>query len=91
MTVPILYYAPPSFYSQVAMLALVEKNLAFDKKSSFPGRQCFHLMRQNPGGTAPTLVTGDLVFDDSRKILEHVDELGGELILTPEKQNTKKR
>ena len=70
-----LYHVPPSFYSQVARLVLTEKQIAYRAAAAVPGPPNFGTyrpwyMRLNPMGTVPTLVRGDEVLDDSRKIME---------------------
>ena len=74
----ILYHVPPSFYSQVARLVLVEKGVAFEPRAVVPGPPNFGTyapwyMRLNPMGTVPTLILDDEVLDDSRTILEVVE------------------
>lgn len=75
---PILYHVPPSFYSQVARLVLVEKQVAFELRAVVPGPPSFSTyapwyMRLNPMGTVPTLIVDGEALDDSRVILEEVE------------------
>ena len=77
-TPPILYHVPPSFYSQVARLVLVEKQVAFELRAVVPGPPSFSTyapwyMRLNPMGTVPTLIVDGEALDDSRVILEEVE------------------
>ncbi len=80
MEKPVLYYAPPSFYSQIAYLALVEKGMAFGEEIVIPGPPNYgtyqpEYMTLNPGGTVPTLVANGEFYDDSRKIIDLLLEL----------------
>lgn len=73
-----LYHAPPSFYSQIARLVLVEKGVPHTAKLAAAGPPVFETyapwyMRLNPNGTIPTLVHGELAIPDSRAILDYVD------------------
>jgi glutathione S-transferase len=73
-----LHHAPPSFYSQIARLVLVEKGVPFTAKLAAAGPPVFETyepwyMRLNPNGTIPTLVHGEVAVPDSRAILEYVD------------------
>lgn len=90
---PLLYYAPPSFFSQIARLALTEKGIAYDEKIMIPGPPNFgtyapNYMRLNPEGTVPTMVVGDEIYADSRKILNIVDTLGDSPKLTSANHTT---
>lgn len=83
-----LYHAPPSFYSQVARLVLVEKGVAFEPRVAVAGPPLFETykpwyMHLNPGGTVPTLVCDDTVIADSREILHEVDRRFEGRALTP--------
>lgn len=74
----VLYHVPPSFYSQVARLALAEKGVPHVSKLAIAGPPTYETyqpwyMRLNPGGTVPTLVVDGDVLDDSREILEQVE------------------
>lgn len=85
---PQLYYAPPSFYSQIVRLALAEKLVTYDETIVIPGPPNYatyapDYMRMNKNGTVPTLVIGDSVYDDSRKILEIIDDIGDGPVLIP--------
>ncbi len=85
----VLYYAPPSFYSQVAKLALVENGLEFDEKIVIPGPPNFgtyqpEYMRMNPQGTVPTLVFDGQIYDDSRKIVDLLMAAPSGTLLTPD-------
>lgn len=79
MSQPVLYHVPPSFYSQIVRLALSEKAIAYESRYVIPGPPAFETyepwyMRLNPGGTVPTLMHDGNVIDDSRDILEYLDE-----------------
>jgi tetrachloro-p-hydroquinone reductive dehalogenase len=83
---PILYHAPPSFYSQLARLALAEAHFPHRKVVVVPGPPSFEsyepwYMEKNPGGTVPTLEVNGKIFDDSRDILNAAveSENGGHL------------
>jgi glutathione S-transferase len=83
-----LYHAPPSFYSQIARLVLVEKGVAFKARLAAAGPPVFETyqpwyMRLNPNGTIPTLVHGEVAVPDSRAILEYVDASFDGPSLTP--------
>ena len=70
----LLYSVPPSFYSQIARLALTEKGVKYRKIIVAPGPPNYETyqpwyMRLNPMGTVPTLVVNGKVIDDSRMIL----------------------
>jgi glutathione S-transferase len=74
----VLYHVPPSFYSQIARLALAEKGVAHVSKFAVAGPPSYETyqpwyMRLNPGGTVPTLVVDGNVLDDSRTILEQLE------------------
>lgn len=89
------YYAPPSFYSQVAHLALVEAQYNFETIIVAPGPPHFstyspHYMSLNNGGTVPTLVVDDLVLDDSRKILDWISQQTQSSYLAPSDQENLK-
>jgi glutathione S-transferase len=71
----VLFHAPPSFYSQIARLTLVEKGVPFEKRVVMAGPPLNDAydpwyLKLNPMGTVPTLVDGDDVFADSRHILD---------------------
>jgi len=75
----VLYQIPPSFYSQIARLALVEKGVVYKSKLVVPGPPLFETyapwyMRLNAGGTVPTLVHGAVTVGDSREVLAYVEE-----------------
>ena len=78
-----LYHVPPSFYSQIARLALTEAGLSYTEKIIVPGPPNFvtyapGYMRLNPGGWVPTLIVGnDKIIDDSRKIIDWIAGLEG--------------
>ncbi len=83
----VLYHIPPSFYSQIARIALAEKGVAYDGRYVAAGPPTFEsyrpwYMQLNPGGTVPTLVHGDTAIPDSLAIARYVDEhfSGPELI-----------
>lgn len=89
-----LYHVPPSFYSQIARLALVEAGIDYEEQIIIPGPPGFatykpDYMRLNPGGTVPTLLVGSRVIDDSRKILEWIAGLPLEPPLVPEDETAK--
>ncbi len=84
-----LYHVPPSFYSQIARLALVEAGLDFTEKIVIPGPSfgpstyAPNYMKLNRQGTVPTLLIGDQVLDDSRKIINWVAGLELQPALVP--------
>lgn len=85
MSAPVtLYHAPPSFYSQLARLALAEKGVDHVAEFVVPGPPLFETytpryMSMNPQGTVPVMVHVDPLaltretLKDSRDILAHVD------------------
>ena len=86
-----LYYAPPSFYSQIARLALAEAGIDHEEEIIIPGPPGFatyapDYMKMNPGGTVPTLLVGSLVLDDSRKIMKWIAGPGSCGSLVPEEK-----
>lgn len=93
---PTLHHVPPSYYSQVARLVLVEKGVEFRGQLVAAGPPLFEsyaptYMRLNPGGTVPTLVDGERVVPDSRAILEYVDANFEGPPLTPEDPDERAR
>ncbi|MCA9663668.1 MAG: glutathione S-transferase family protein [Myxococcales bacterium] len=83
-----LYHVPPSFYSQIARIALSEKGIRYRGEYILPGPPRFEsyapwYMRLNPGGTVPTLVDGATVVADSFAIARYVDERFSGPRLTP--------
>lgn len=88
------YYAPPSFYSQIARLVLVEANVSFDEKVVIPGPPNFgtyapDYMKINPGGTVPALVTAEEVYSDSRDIVDNIDQISGASSLWPQSETAR--
>ena len=84
----ILYHVPPSFYSQVARLVLAEAKVSYTARYAIAGPPLYETyepwyLELNPNGTVPTLVIGEDVFDDSRKILYEVDARFASGKLTP--------
>ncbi len=84
-----LYHVPPSFYSQVARLGLVEKGVDFESIYVMAGPPMCEsyqpwYMRLNHGGTVPTLVVDGTSLPDSREILSQLDELFDGPRLIPE-------
>lgn len=70
----ILYHAPPSFYSQIARIALAEKGVRWSSKWIVPFENYEPwYMRLNPGGTVPTLVHDGHCVPDSFAISRYVD------------------
>jgi tetrachloro-p-hydroquinone reductive dehalogenase len=69
-----LYSAPPSYYSQIARLALAEAGIEFETVGIDIHRRRQNLepryVRLNPNMTVPTLVLPDTTFIESRDILE---------------------
>lgn len=56
MTEVILYHIPPSFYSQVARLALAEKGVGYTSRFVAMDMYAPGYMRLNPAGTVPMIV-----------------------------------
>jgi glutathione S-transferase len=74
----ILYHAPPSFYSQIARIVLVEKGVSWQPRLVAAGPPIFEsyqpwYMKLNPGGTVPTLIHNGKPIPDSLLIAEYVD------------------
>ena len=69
----ILYQIPPSFYSQIARIVLVEKGVEFT--SRFVGMDMYEpwYMRLHPGGTVPTMVHDGHPVPDSFAIARYVN------------------
>ena len=72
-----LYYAPASSYSQRVLIALYEKDIAFQpiEVNLFDPEARASYMQINPFGKIPTLVTdsGELIFE-ACIIIEHLDK-----------------
>lgn len=73
----ILYYFPTSHWSRIISLALAESGLEHQRRlvdiragASFEP----DYLRINPRGVVPTLVDGDTVVWDGRRIARHIDE-----------------
>jgi glutathione S-transferase len=84
----VLYHVPPSFYSQIARIALAEKGLEYESRYVLAGPPTFEsyepwYMRLNPGGTVPTLVHRGKAVDDSSKIIHYIDQKFGGYALIP--------
>ena len=89
-----LYHVAPSFYSQIARLALAEAGIDYEEQIIIPGPPGFatykpDYMKLNPGGTVPTLLVGSRVLDDSRKILDWIAGLPLDPPLVPEDETAK--
>ncbi|MFO0651216.1 MAG: glutathione S-transferase family protein [Polyangiales bacterium] len=73
-TLPRLYHASPSYYSQIARLALVEAGIAFESHPIDIHRRRQNIepdyVRMNPNMTVPTLVVGEKTLIESRDIVE---------------------
>jgi glutathione S-transferase len=71
---PTLYNAPPSYYSQIARLALVEAGIEFESVVIDIHRRRQNVepdyVRLNPNMTIPTLVLPDKTLTESRDILD---------------------
>ena len=72
----ILYHIPPSFYSQVARLALAEKGVAYTSRFLAMDMYQPWYMRLNPGGTVPTMVHDGKFVPDSFAIARYADGEG---------------
>ena len=73
-----LYHVPPSFYSQIARVALAEKGVGWASKYIAAGPPIFEsyqpwYMHLNPGGTVPTMVHGGHCVPDSFAIARYAD------------------
>ncbi len=76
----LLYHVPPSFYSQIARLALAEKGVGWRTVIVAAGPPVFEsyrpwYMKLNPGGTVPTLVHDGEVVADSFLIAEYAERV----------------
>jgi len=85
----ILYNVPPSFYSQVARLALAEKGVTWQTRIIAAGPPIFEsyqpwYMKLNPGGTVPTMVYDGTVLPDSMLIAEYAERHFGGPRLIPD-------
>ena len=74
----ILYHAPPSFYSQIARIALAEKGVTWRSRIIAAGPPIFEsyrrwYMKLNPGGTVPTMVHDGKAVPDSFLIADYVE------------------
>jgi len=77
MSKPVLYHVPPSFYSQIARLALAETHVSYDSIYVLPGPPSFEsyapwYMHLNPDGCVPTLVHEGNTLPDSGDILGYL-------------------
>ena len=82
----VLYNAPQSTCSQKVRICLWEKGLKFSetKLDLFKGDQLTAEYKQlNPNGVVPTLVHDDEVVIDSSVIIEYLDELFPQVLLSP--------
>ena len=89
MTDVVLYHVPPSFYSQIARIALWELGISFEGRVVVPGPPGFETyrpwyMRLNPMGTVPTLLHGDHSVGDSNLIVRYAVETLSTAKLVPE-------
>ncbi len=89
MSTPILYHIYPSFYSQLARLAFVEKGVAFTSVITIAGPPFYDnyapdYVRMNPNAVVPTLRHGDTVVFDATRIARYVDASFPGPRLTPE-------
>ena len=73
MTEVILYHIPPSFYSQVARLALAEKGVKYTSRFVAMDMYAPWYMRLNPAGTVPMIVHDGHPVPDSIAIARYVD------------------
>lgn len=94
MTKPILYHIYPSFYSQVARLALVEKNVAWTSAVTVAGPPFYdnyapEYVRMNPNAVVPTLRHGDMIVYEATRIARYVDVTFPGPRLTPEDTTAK--
>jgi RNA polymerase-associated protein len=69
-----LFSGPTDPFSHRTRLVLAEKGITFDVLDVEPGNPPEDLMDLNPSGAVPTLVDRSLVLDDSRVIMEYLDE-----------------
>lgn len=89
MSTPTLYHIYPSFYSQVARLALVEKGVAYSSVITIAGPPFYDnyapdYVRMNPNAVVPTLRHGETVVYDATRIARYVDATFPGPRLTPE-------
>lgn len=73
MTEVILYHIPPSFYSQVARIALAEKGVGYTSRFVAMDMYAPWYMRLNPAGTVPMIVHDGHPVPDSIAIARYVD------------------
>jgi glutathione S-transferase len=89
MSEVVLYHVSPSFYSQIARLALCELGVAFEARLAAPGPPTFDTYQPwylalNPMGTVPTLVDGERAVPDSDAIIRYAAEHLSTVNLEPE-------
>lgn len=89
MSQPILYHIYPSFYSQVARLALVEKGVPWKSAITIAGPPFYDnyapaYVRMNPNAVVPTLRHGQTVVYESLRIIRYVEATFPGPRLTPE-------
>lgn len=74
-----LFHIVPSFYSQIARLALAEKGVGFQEEITLAGPPVFDnyqpgYLRLNPNGVIPTLTHGDKAIYEAVEIARYVDK-----------------
>ncbi|XP_071478103.1 ganglioside-induced differentiation-associated protein 1-like [Diadema antillarum] len=78
-TIPVLYHAEGSFYSQKARLALAEKGVAYKSRlvNLIMGEvhELWYLRTVNPHGTVPAMEHKGTLYTDSADIIDYVDTL----------------
>ena len=88
MDTVVLYHIPPSFYSQIARIALRELAVDFEERMAPPGPPTYDTyqpwyLKLNPMGTVPTMVHGSQAIPDSEAIMRYAAEHLSDIDLEP--------
>lgn len=89
-----LFHVVPSFYSQIARIALAEKCVPFQEEITIAGPPVYdnyqpEYLRMNPNGVIPTFVHGDRIVYEAVDIARYVDEHFEGPSLSPSDPNEK--
>jgi glutathione S-transferase len=88
-----LYFHPLSTYSQKALIALYEKDIAFEREvlALFDPEVRAQYKKLYPLGKIPLLVDRDKFIPESSIIIEYLESLGGKTRLIPEERETARK